>query len=106
MVAYTLWIVAVLHALDVWRTLRRGREVTLAVVLALAVTLQATIGIATLLSQVAIDLALKYRPRYVLVEDATEAPSKKWSALKYVFWHQGGPICRGRSTSLKRLSRS
>ncbi len=19
----------------------------------------------------------------------------KWSKLKYVFWHQGGPICRG-----------
>ena len=37
---------------------------------------------------------------------SSEAPSKKWSALKYVFWHQGGPICRGRSTSLKRLSRS
>lgn len=61
MVAYTLWIVAVLHALDVWRTLRRGREVTLAVLLALAVTLQASIGIATLLSQVAIDLALTHQ---------------------------------------------
>ena len=22
-----------------------------------------------------------------------EPPSLKWSDLKYVFWHQGGPIC-------------
>ena len=30
----------------------------------------------------------------------------KWSDLKYVIWYQGGPICRGRGTSLRRLSRS
>jgi hypothetical protein len=35
-----------------------------------------------------------------------DPPSMKWSDLKYVIWHQGGPICRGRGTSLKRLSRS
>src|ERR1039458_5408386 len=35
-----------------------------------------------------------------------DPPSLKWSDLKYVFWHQGGPICRGRGTSLRRLSRS
>ena len=35
-----------------------------------------------------------------------EPPPLKWSDLKYVFWHQGGPICRGRDTSLKRSSRS
>jgi Sigma-70, region 4 len=35
-----------------------------------------------------------------------DPPPLKWSDLKYVFWHQGGPICRGRSISLKRLSRS
>jgi hypothetical protein len=32
-----------------------------------------------------------------------DPPSLKWSDLKYVFWHQGGPICRGGDTSLKRL---
>src|ERR1019366_3140591 len=36
----------------------------------------------------------------------SDPPSMKWSDLKYVFWHQGGPICRGRGTSLRRLSRS
>jgi cytochrome c oxidase assembly protein subunit 15 len=67
MVAYTLWIVAVLHAFDVWRTLRHGRAVALAIVLALVVTLQATIGIMTLLSQVAIDLALTHQAMAMVV---------------------------------------
>src|SRR6185437_1915806 len=35
-----------------------------------------------------------------------DSPSMKWSDLKDVFWHQGGPINRGRSTSSRRLSRS
>ncbi len=36
----------------------------------------------------------------------TELSSLKWSDLKYVCWHQGGPIYRGRDTSLRRLSPS
>src|SRR5271170_4699451 len=35
-----------------------------------------------------------------------DAPPEKWSDLKYVFWHQGGSICRGRGTRLKRSSPS
>ena len=35
-----------------------------------------------------------------------DPPSMKWSDLKYVFWHQGGPICRGGDTSPKRSSPS
>ena len=35
-----------------------------------------------------------------------DPPPRKWSDLKYVFWHQGGPLCRGSITSLKRSSRS
>jgi hypothetical protein len=35
-----------------------------------------------------------------------EPPPLKWSDLSYVFWHQGGPICRGRSTNRKMSSRS
>jgi len=37
---------------------------------------------------------------------AFDPPPLKWSDLNYVFWHQGGPICRGRDTRLKRSSRS
>ncbi len=43
-----------------------------------------------------------------LTESAEDVdpPSLKWSDLKYVFWHQGGPICRGGDTRLKRSSPS
>ena len=41
-----------------------------------------------------------------IVNHRTDPPSMKWSDLKHVFWHQGGPICQGRGTSLRRLSRS
>ena len=41
-----------------------------------------------------------------LSDDLNEPPPLKWSDLKYVFWHQGGPKCRGSVTSLKRLSPS
>jgi hypothetical protein len=49
--------------------------------------------------------------RFVQIKSAEQQggfdrPPQKWSDLKYVFWHQGGPICRGSVTSLKRLSRS
>jgi len=33
---------------------------------------------------------------------AVDPPSLKWSDLKYVIWHQGGPICRGSATSLRK----
>src|SRR4051812_45317169 len=35
-----------------------------------------------------------------------DPPPLKWSDLKYVFWHEGGPKCRGSIISLKRSSRS
>ena len=38
--------------------------------------------------------------------NCSDPPSMKWSDLKYVFWHQGGPICRGGDTSPKRSSPS
>jgi type III restriction enzyme len=34
--------------------------------------------------------------------EGVDPPSLKWSDLKYVIWHQGGPICRGSATSLRR----
>jgi hypothetical protein len=40
------------------------------------------------------------------VRPVDHPPPLKWSDVKYVFWHQGGPICRGRGTRLKRSSRS
>src|SRR6185437_4030020 len=55
MVAYTIWVVAVLHAIDAWRA---GRSVGGALAVAALVTAQAALGIVTLLSVVPLDLAL------------------------------------------------
>ena len=41
-----------------------------------------------------------------IMKPCTEPPPLKWSDLNDVIWPQGGPIWRGRDTSLKRLSRS
>lgn len=65
--AYVLWAAAVLHAIDVARTLRQGAAVTLAAWLAVAVTLQAAIGIATLLYQVPIGLALLHQGAAIVI---------------------------------------
>ena len=32
-----------------------------------------------------------------------DPPSLKWSDLKYVFWHEGGPLCRGRGTKPEEI---
>jgi cytochrome c oxidase assembly protein subunit 15 len=67
MVAYALWVLAVEHAADVWMTAKRGPVVGSAILLAAAVTLQATVGIATLLAQAPIDLALLHQAVAMLV---------------------------------------
>ncbi len=67
MVAYTLLVVAVLHAVDVVATLRRGPAVVNGILLVLAATLQAVIGIITLLAQVPIDLALLHQGMAMIV---------------------------------------
>jgi cytochrome c oxidase assembly protein subunit 15 len=61
MVAYTIVVLAWLHALDVVTTLRRGPIVAHALALAVIVTLQAALGILTLLYVVPIDLALAHQ---------------------------------------------
>jgi cytochrome c oxidase assembly protein subunit 15 len=67
MLAYTIFALALVHALDTWRTLRQGRAVATAFLLALAVTLQATLGIVTLLWQAPIGLALAHQAMAVIV---------------------------------------
>jgi heme a synthase len=61
MVAYTLFVVAWLHALDAVRS-RAGKSIVNgALWFACAVTLQATLGVLTLLNQVPMDLALVHQ---------------------------------------------
>jgi cytochrome c oxidase assembly protein subunit 15 len=61
MVAYALWLVATLHAVDVVRSRSGGATVNGALALASAVTLQAGIGIVTLLHQAPLPLALLHQ---------------------------------------------
>jgi len=63
MIAYVLWVAAVAHAVDAGRAGRAG----LSIVLALALTIQATLGIATLLHQVPILLALAHQGMAIIV---------------------------------------
>jgi cytochrome c oxidase assembly protein subunit 15 len=67
MMAYTVLIVALLHAFDVLRARISGAAATGAVVLALAVTLQAMLGILTLLHQVPIGLGLAHQGMALVV---------------------------------------
>jgi heme a synthase len=65
--AYALFLLAVLHAIDVARTVRRGPALTHALALAVLVTIQAALGILTLLWQVPIGLALAHQAGAILV---------------------------------------
>ena len=67
MMAYFLWICAVAHAIDTWVTMKRGPVVANALVIALAVTFQATIGVATLLEQFDPGIALLHQASAMLV---------------------------------------
>jgi heme a synthase len=61
MVAYALFVTALLHAVDAVRSRSAGSAIRGAVWLACAVTLQATLGILTLINQVPMDLALAHQ---------------------------------------------
>jgi cytochrome c oxidase assembly protein subunit 15 len=63
MIAYALWVAAIAHAIDSVRARRAG----LSIVLATAVTVQAGLGIATLLHQVPISLALTHQGMAIIV---------------------------------------
>jgi cytochrome c oxidase assembly protein subunit 15 len=65
--AYLLWLVAMLHTIDVIRTIRGGPALTSALVLASLVTLQAALGIVTLLHQSPLGLALLHQATAIVV---------------------------------------
>ena len=67
MLAYAIFVCALLHAFDVTRTVKQGFVPVSASVLAIAVTLQAALGIATLLLVVPFSLALAHQAMAMLV---------------------------------------
>ncbi len=64
MLADGIWLLALLHAFDAWRQQRAARG---AILLAVAVTLQAAIGIVTLLYQAPLALALAHQVMAMVV---------------------------------------
>jgi heme a synthase len=67
MLAYAIFVLAIWHAVDVVRTARRGVAVTSALTLASAVTLQAGLGVVTLLHATPLPLALAHQAMAVVV---------------------------------------
>jgi heme a synthase len=67
MLAYAILLVALVHAFDARRSLKAGAAVAGAVMLALAVTVQALLGIATLLLAVPLALALLHQAMAMVV---------------------------------------
>jgi heme a synthase len=67
MLAYAIWVLALLHALGVARILKKGPVVAGAVLLAVAVTLQAALGIWTLLMVAPLSLALLHQAMAMVV---------------------------------------
>ena len=67
MMGYTVWVVALLHALDALRSRAKEAMSSGALVLAGAVTLQAALGILTLIHQVPIGLALAHQGLALIV---------------------------------------
>jgi heme a synthase len=67
MLAYTIWTCAALHAFDVARTIRKGRALAGALVLFAAVTLQAALGIWTLLMVAPLSLSLAHQAMAMVV---------------------------------------
>jgi cytochrome c oxidase assembly protein subunit 15 len=66
MAAYALWLLAVLHVIDAARLPDRGARAG-ALALALVITVQAAVGIATLLYQAPIGLALTHQAMAIVV---------------------------------------
>jgi heme a synthase len=67
LVAYALLAAAILHAVDAGRTLPGGRARRSAIALACAITLQAVLGILTLLAQAPLALALMHQTMAMIV---------------------------------------
>jgi cytochrome c oxidase assembly protein subunit 15 len=67
MLAYAIWVIAIVHAFNVAKFAKRGPAVTSAIWLAAAMTLQAVLGIFTLLMVTPLGLALLHQATAMLV---------------------------------------
>jgi cytochrome c oxidase assembly protein subunit 15 len=89
MLAYLIWALATLHVWDAWRArVGFGGALTLAGV----ITLQATLGIVTLLHQAPLPLALAHQVLAILVFSVAVIHAER-------LWHRGGGLAAERSQS-------
>jgi heme a synthase len=79
--AYLLWLVAMLHAIDVTRMIRGGAALTGALALASLVTLQAALGIVTLLHQAPLGLALLHQATAIVVLTVSVVHAQRFARL-------------------------
>ncbi len=84
MLAYTIFFAALLHLLDVGMTVRRGATLAGAAILFAAVTLQATLGVLTLLARVPIALALMHQGAAMLLLTAAAVHAARVTMQKRV----------------------
>jgi cytochrome c oxidase assembly protein subunit 15 len=80
MLAYLIWLLAMLHAFGAWRARRAAAG---ALTLAGAVTLQAALGIVTLLEQSALPLALAHQMGAMLAFTVAVLHAER-------LWHRAG----------------
>lgn len=92
MVAYVIWILAVLHAFDARRTPHARRS---AVVLAAGVTLQAGLGVVTLLYQAPLGLALAHQVLAILVLTIAVVHAERLSHRAIIYAQQAKPAEQG-----------
>ncbi|HEX3936154.1 MAG TPA: COX15/CtaA family protein [Xanthobacteraceae bacterium] len=82
MLAYTIWAGAALHGFDIVRTMGKGRPLTGALVLFGAITVQAALGIWTLLMVAPLPLSLAHQAMAMLVLAAATVHTALTVALK------------------------
>jgi cytochrome c oxidase assembly protein subunit 15 len=84
MVAYTLFVLAILHAIDVIRSRAGSAAVNGAILLAVAITLQAALGIQTLLQQVPILLGLAHQALAIVVLTLAILQAERLAASRHL----------------------
>jgi cytochrome c oxidase assembly protein subunit 15 len=82
--AYSLWLLAWLHAADAALTKRGGAALTGALALAATVTLQAVLGIVTLLHQAPLALALSHQAMAIVVLTIAVVHAEHLEALREI----------------------
>jgi cytochrome c oxidase assembly protein subunit 15 len=92
MIAYTIWLLAMFHANDAWRS---GREKSGALILAGIVTLQAVLGIVTLLHQAPIILALSHQMLAILVLTVAIVHAERLSHRQTLTVPRATPVGQG-----------